>query len=158
MFQCLVMHTSLDNIYYVHARLAISYRGHRDSTMSPSHNRSKKGPRISTAGVGAGATASNLFLSPTAGAATASLRLLRRWSCTGRRTPTAAHQPLYALASATLPPVLRRRIVPYGGSSGTLNLNQGYGGQERAPSAYLDDLFGGENGPPVPGHEQRRGN
>jgi len=41
-------------------------------------------------------------------------------------------------------------------SSSTLNLNQGYGGNERAPSAYLEDLFDGENPPPVPGHA--RGN
>lgn len=36
-------------------------------------------------------------------------------------------------------------------SSSTLNLTQGYGGEQRAPSAYLEDLFDGE-GPPVPGH------
>ena len=37
-------------------------------------------------------------------------------------------------------------------SSSTLNLNQGYGGEQRAPSAYLEDLFDGEGAPPVPGH------
>lgn len=37
-------------------------------------------------------------------------------------------------------------------SSSTLNLTQGYGGEQRAPSAYLEDLFDGETGPPVPGH------
>jgi hypothetical protein len=40
-------------------------------------------------------------------------------------------------------------------SSSTLNLNQGHGGEQRAPSAYLEDLFDGE-GPPVPGHQGRR--
>jgi len=41
-------------------------------------------------------------------------------------------------------------------SSSTLNLTTGYGnGQERAPSAYLEDLFDGENAPPVPGQHQR---
>ena len=38
----------------------------------------------------------------------------------------------------------------YGASSSTLNLNRD--GETRAPSAYLDDLFDGENAPPVPGH------
>jgi hypothetical protein len=38
----------------------------------------------------------------------------------------------------------------YGASSSTLNLN--VGGEPRAPSAYLDDLFDGENAPPIPGH------
>ncbi|KAK0109459.1 hypothetical protein ONS95_002152 [Cadophora gregata] len=42
-------------------------------------------------------------------------------------------------------------------SSSTLNLNQGYGGNERAPSAYLEDLFDGENAPPVPGQGQGHG-
>jgi hypothetical protein len=37
-------------------------------------------------------------------------------------------------------------------SSSTLNLNTAYNGEQRAPSAYLEDLFDGENGPPVPGH------
>ncbi len=42
-------------------------------------------------------------------------------------------------------------------SSSTLNLNQGYGGgQERAPSAYLDDLFDGEGVPPMPGQQQHQ--
>ena len=36
-------------------------------------------------------------------------------------------------------------------SSSTLNLNQGYGGQERAPSAYLEDMFDDSALPP-PGH------
>ena len=38
----------------------------------------------------------------------------------------------------------------HGASSSTLNLNAI--GEVRAPSAYLDDLFDGENAPPVPGH------
>lgn len=38
----------------------------------------------------------------------------------------------------------------YGASRSTLNLN--VDGEVRAPSAYLDDLFDGENAPPVPGH------
>ncbi|KAH7306061.1 hypothetical protein BKA65DRAFT_373239, partial [Rhexocercosporidium sp. MPI-PUGE-AT-0058] len=41
-------------------------------------------------------------------------------------------------------------------SSSTLNLNQGYGGNERAPSAYLEDLFDGENAPPIPGQGPAR--
>lgn len=43
---------------------------------------------------------------------------------------------------------------PHMASSSTLNLNQGYGGSERAPSAFLDDLFDGENAPPVPTHQR----
>jgi hypothetical protein len=40
-------------------------------------------------------------------------------------------------------------------SSSTLNLNRGYGGgEERAPSAYLDDLFDGEEPLPLPGHQR----
>ncbi|KAH9207584.1 hypothetical protein DL95DRAFT_49447 [Leptodontidium sp. 2 PMI_412] len=42
-------------------------------------------------------------------------------------------------------------------SSSTLNLNQGYGSNERAPSAYLEDLFDGENAPPMPGQGHARG-
>ncbi|KAG9229446.1 hypothetical protein BJ875DRAFT_474845 [Amylocarpus encephaloides] len=37
-------------------------------------------------------------------------------------------------------------------SSSTLNLTHAYHGEQRAPSAYLEDLFDGETGPPVPGH------
>lgn len=37
----------------------------------------------------------------------------------------------------------------YGASSSTLNLREG---EVRAPSVFLDDLFDGENAPPVPGH------
>lgn len=40
-------------------------------------------------------------------------------------------------------------------SSSTLNLNQGYGGNERAPSAYLEDLIDGDNTVP-PGHGHLR--
>lgn len=40
-------------------------------------------------------------------------------------------------------------------SSSTLNLNQGYGGNERAPSAYLEDLIDGDNTMP-PGHGHLR--
>ncbi|KAH6663672.1 hypothetical protein B0J14DRAFT_682959 [Halenospora varia] len=39
-------------------------------------------------------------------------------------------------------------------SSSTLNLTHGYGGDQRAPSAYLEDLFDGEAGLPVPGHSR----
>lgn len=39
-------------------------------------------------------------------------------------------------------------------SSSTLNLNRSYGGEERAPSAYLDDLFDGEEPLPLPGHQR----
>jgi hypothetical protein len=39
-------------------------------------------------------------------------------------------------------------------SSSTLNLNRGYGGDERAPSAFLEDLFDGEGAPPFPGSHQ----
>jgi len=35
-------------------------------------------------------------------------------------------------------------------SSSTLNLNQAYGGNERAPSAYLEDLIDGDNTTPPP--------
>lgn len=41
-------------------------------------------------------------------------------------------------------------------SSSTLNLNQGYGGNERAPSAYLEDMIDGDNTtPPPPPHRRR---
>ncbi|CZR69168.1 uncharacterized protein PAC_19068 [Phialocephala subalpina] len=40
-------------------------------------------------------------------------------------------------------------------SSSTLNLSQGYGGNERAPSAYLEDLIDGDNTIP-PGHGHLR--
>jgi hypothetical protein len=142
----------------------------RDSTMSPSHKLGKKGPRISTAGVGGGTTASNLFFSPTAGAATASLAnvgnrgsnyLPAGYYAAGAAQAGGHQQPPISLSTLSQAPNYPRPTPPdspaYGGSSSTLNLNQGYGGQERAPSAYLDDLFGGENGPPVPGHG-RRGN
>lgn len=39
-------------------------------------------------------------------------------------------------------------------SSSTLNLNRGYGGEERAPSAYLEDLFDGDGALPTPGQHQ----
>ncbi|RDL41364.1 uncharacterized protein BP5553_01343 [Venustampulla echinocandica] len=39
-------------------------------------------------------------------------------------------------------------------SSSTLNLTSGYGGDQRAPSAVLDDLFDAEGAPPVPGHQR----
>jgi hypothetical protein len=39
-------------------------------------------------------------------------------------------------------------------SSSTLSLNRGFGGGERAPSAYLDDLFDGEEPLPLPGHQR----
>lgn len=45
-------------------------------------------------------------------------------------------------------------------SSSTLNLSQGYGGNERAPSAYLEDLFDSEGGrltPPGGGGVRERG-
>ncbi|KAF4630011.1 hypothetical protein G7Y89_g8124 [Cudoniella acicularis] len=41
-------------------------------------------------------------------------------------------------------------------SSSTVNLTHGYGGDQRAPSAYLEDLFDGEAGPPVPGQGHSR--
>lgn len=41
-------------------------------------------------------------------------------------------------------------------SSSTLNLNQGYGAGERAPSAYLEDMIDGDNTtPPPPPHGRR---
>ncbi len=41
----------------------------------------------------------------------------------------------------------------YAASSSTLNLNAGYGGQERVPSAYLEDLISNDNAPlPASGH------
>lgn len=40
----------------------------------------------------------------------------------------------------------------HGASSSTLDLNR-IPGDQRAPSAYLDDLFDSEGGPPVPGHQ-----
>ncbi|VCU40010.1 Bgt-2255 [Blumeria graminis f. sp. tritici] len=43
-------------------------------------------------------------------------------------------------------------------SSSTLNLNQTYGGHERAPSAYLEDLFDSENLPSfrIPAHHRQQ--
>jgi len=40
---------------------------------------------------------------------------------------------------------------PHAASSSTLNLSQ-VPGEQRAPSAYLEDLFDGDSAPPVPGH------
>ena len=39
-------------------------------------------------------------------------------------------------------------------SSSTLNLNRQAPGDQRAPSAYLDDLFDSESSPPMPGHSK----
>jgi len=39
-------------------------------------------------------------------------------------------------------------------SSSTLNLNRGYGGEERAPSAYLDDMFESTDGAPLHAPQQ----
>lgn len=44
------------------------------------------------------------------------------------------------------------RASRYGGSSSTLNLNAAYGGQERVPSAYLEDLMNDTAPLPPPGH------
>lgn len=38
----------------------------------------------------------------------------------------------------------------YANSSSTLNLNRGYGGEARPPSAYMDDMFDGTDGTHVP--------
>ncbi|KAK6585776.1 hypothetical protein PZA11_000833 [Diplocarpon coronariae] len=43
-------------------------------------------------------------------------------------------------------------------SSSTLNLSHGYGGNERAPSAYLEDMFDSDPVPPLPGHERGHAN
>ncbi|KAN0089855.1 hypothetical protein V8E51_018434 [Hyaloscypha variabilis] len=167
----------------------------RESTMSVGamgHKSSRKANKnTSTAGVGAGASTSNLFFSPTAGAATAGLAAGNRGSNylpSGYYAAGAAqagggqsHIPLGHHTSASLstfsqtqgyPRASRMGETPpdspsYGQSSSTLDLgrererdrDRAYGGQERAPSAFLDELFDGENGPPVPGHRQhRRGN
>jgi len=160
----------------------------RSSTISLSglgHKSGKKATRPSTAG--AGASASDLFFSPTAGAAGAGL------ATTGNRGSNYLPAGYYAAGSAQAgnaqshvpmgpghqPAISLSNLGPqshgysrsrstgpsppdspaYGAekghmaSSSTLNLNQAYGnGQERAPSAYLEDLFDGENGPRVPGH------
>jgi len=158
----------------------------RESTISlgaMGHKSGKKANKsTSTAGVGAGASTANLFFSPTAGAATAGLAAGNRGSNylpagyyaagaaqagAGQSHIPLGHQPAASLSnfsqSQGYPRASRMGETPpdspaYGHSSSTLDLNRGYG-QERAPSAFLDELFDGENGPPVPGHGQhRRGN
>ncbi|PBP25118.1 hypothetical protein BUE80_DR004075 [Diplocarpon rosae] len=43
-------------------------------------------------------------------------------------------------------------------SSSTLNLSHGYGGNERAPSAYLEDMFDSDHAPPMPGQDRAHSN
>jgi hypothetical protein len=166
----------------------------RESTISLSglgHKGGRKGGRPSTAG--GGASTSNLFFSPTAGAAGAGLAnsgnrgsnyLPAGYYAAGSAQAGNAqshvpigsgHQPAISLSTlsphvqgysrarsmGTTPPDSPAFSAERGhmASSSTLNLNQVYGsGQERAPSAYLEDLFDGENGPPVPGHHHVRHN
>jgi hypothetical protein len=142
----------------------------------------KKGSRSTpAAGVGAGAGNGNLFFSPTAGAASASLANTGNRGSNylpagyyaagaaqagaGQSHVTLGHQPAISLSNLQQTQGYPRgsRLgetppdSPANGaqSSSTLNQYTGYGGQERAPSTYLEDLFGGENGPPVPGRHQR---
>jgi hypothetical protein len=166
----------------------------RDSMISLGglgHKSGKKGHRPSTAG--AGASASSLFFSPTAGAAGAGLAnsgnrgsnyLPAGYYAAGSAQAgnvqshvslSSGHQPAISLSNlgpqvqgysrarsmGTTPPDSPAFTAERGhmASSSTLNLNQAYGsGQERAPSAYLEDLFDGENAPPVPGHHHARQN
>lgn len=159
----------------------------RDSTISLGpigHKGGKKGHRTASAGVGAGTSTSNLFFSPTAGAATAGL------ANPGNRGSNYLPAGYYAAGAAQAAggnshvalghhqqPSIHLSNLPqsqgYGRptppdspaynsergvgmqSSSTLDLNRGYG-QERAPSAYLDNLFDGENGPPIPGHNSNQ--
>ena len=156
----------------------------RDSTISLGpigHKGGKKGHRTVSAGVGAGTSTSNLFFSPTAGAATAGLAnpgnrgsnyLPAGYYAAGAAQAAGGNshvalghhqQPSIHLSNLPQSQGYARPTPPdspaYNSergvgmqSSSTLDLNRGYGGQERAPSAVLDDLFDGENGPPIPGH------
>ncbi|KAE9363023.1 hypothetical protein N431DRAFT_433240 [Stipitochalara longipes BDJ] len=160
----------------------------RESTISLGAMGHKSGKKVnrntSTAGVSAGAsTTSNLFFSPTAGAATAGLAAGSRGSSylpSGYYAAGAAqagggqshiplgHQPASSISTFSqtqgYPRASRMGETPpdspaYGQSSSTVDSNRGHGGQERAPSVFLDELFDGENGPPVPWHGgHRRGN
>ncbi|KAH8764609.1 hypothetical protein BGZ57DRAFT_902313 [Hyaloscypha finlandica] len=156
--------------------ISLGLKGHK------SGKKEKRGNRTtSTAGAGAGVSASNLFFSPTAGAATASLSNAGNRGSNylpagyyaagaaqagaGQSHVTLGHQPSISLSNLQqmqgYPRANRMGETPPDSpadgaqSSSTLNLSQGYGAQERAPSAFLEDLFDGENGPPVPGHHQR---
>lgn len=157
----------------------------RDSTISLSGlgHKNKKSNRPGTGGAGTSTT--NLFFSPTAGAAGAGLGAGNRGSnylpagyyAAGASAPGngQGHIPVggqghsQGISMSTLRPESqgygRARSLGHSppdspglstdrghmASSSTLNLSQGYGGNERAPSAYLEDLIDGDSTIP-PGH------
>lgn len=159
----------------------------RDSTISLSGlgHKSKKSNRPGTGG--ANASTSNLFFSPTAGAAGGGVGPGNRGSNylpSGYYAAGASaagngqgHVPIGGHNQSISMSALRPESQGYGrarsmghsppdspglsaerghmASSSTLNLNQGYGGNERAPSAYLEDLIDGDNTVP-PGHGHGR--
>ncbi|TVY43398.1 hypothetical protein LOCC1_G003931 [Lachnellula occidentalis] len=158
----------------------------RDSTISLSGlgGGGKRGKRDSKASPAPhGASSTSLFFSPTAGAAQntpgnrASTYLPAGYYAAGA-AQTPSHVSLGGgggpgISLSNLGPqsagyTRARSIGPsppnspslrgskHMASSSTLNLNQGYGGDQRAPSAFLEDLFDGEGAPPVPGHQGER--
>ncbi|CAG8957072.1 hypothetical protein HYFRA_00009273 [Hymenoscyphus fraxineus] len=154
----------------------------RDSTISLSGlgaKGGKKGARPTT-GSGAAANASSLFFSPTAGAAGGGLNTVGNrgssylpagYYAAGNSSPGNSQShisigqhgsnismsnlgPTSGNYGRPSPPESPSLIGSRGNmaSSSTLNLTQGYSGEQRAPSAFLEDLFDGETGPPLPGH------
>jgi hypothetical protein len=158
----------------------------RDSTISLGGlgHKSKKSNRPNTGG---GASTSNLFFSPTAGALGAtglgagagnrgSNYLPAGYYAAGASAAGngQGHIPIggqghgHGISLSTLRPESqgygRARSMGHSppdspglsaerghmASSSTLNLNQGYGGNERAPSAYLEDMIDGDNTTPPP--------
>ncbi len=165
----------------------------RDSSISLSglgHKSGKKGARPNTS-QGGGAATSNLFFSPTAGAANAGLpnpgNRGSNYLPAGYYAASAAaagagqsHVPLgaghgpsislshlgqqgqgYARARNMGPsppdsPAFGATDSGHMTSRSTLDLNRSYGANERAPSAFLEDLIDGENAQHGPGKGQQR--
>jgi len=137
----------------------------------------KGGPPRPSTGNGLAST-SSLFFSPTAGAAAAgglntagnraSGYLPAGYYAAGASSPANGQShvslglgnniSMSNLGPRATPPESPHMASSRGpmASSSTLNLNTPYNGEQRAPSAYLEDLFDGENGPPVPGHQELR--
>ncbi|KAI9046487.1 hypothetical protein LZ554_009234 [Drepanopeziza brunnea f. sp. 'monogermtubi'] len=147
----------------------------RDSTISLSGVGGKSGKKARPTPTQGNADRASLFFSPTAGAAGAGL-------ATGAGNRASSYLPAGYYASGTASAAngssqvmlgySRARSMgpsppdsPYSAgaserqylqSASSLNLNQGYGGGDRRPSAYLDDLFDREGGGVLGGMEHRR--
>lgn len=136
------------------------YKYHdRESTISLSALGGKGGKKGARPTTGQGInSSSSLFFSPTAGAVPGGL------NTAGNRASSYLPAGYYAAGAAQAgnaqshvslgqghgPAISLSNLGP---SSSTLNLSQGYGDGQRAPSTYLEDLFDGTNeGPAVPGH------